>query len=85
MSTQGRRSLFVRRCSLTTHRIADLNNPLGGRRYLRAGHQPEHERREQRKRERRIVFLSIAILVVGALVIAVGVWALIVLLIGAFG
>jgi uncharacterized membrane protein YiaA len=45
----------------------------------------EHERREQAKRERRITFLSIAILVVGALVIAVGVWALIVLLIGAFG
>ena len=45
----------------------------------------EHLQREQRKRERRIRWTGYAILVLGALLLALGVYALIVLLIGAFG
>jgi len=45
----------------------------------------EYEQREQRKRERRIRWTGYAILVIGAIVIALGVWALITLLIGVYG
>jgi uncharacterized membrane protein YiaA len=45
----------------------------------------ERFRREQRRRELRITILSYGILILGAGVIALGLWATITLLIGAFG
>lgn len=45
----------------------------------------EHLQREQARRERRIRWTGYAILLLGAALIALGVWALVTLLIGAFG